>query len=100
MTPDPLGLNLLSHVLGAAGLRHRVIAQNIANVNTPGYRRLEVTFEEDLARALQTPGCDRPAREPAAPRCDALHAAAPPHDVKNETGMVKLPSGAQSVGLT
>jgi flagellar basal-body rod protein FlgB len=45
-------LALLSQVLDAAALRHRVIAQNVANVNTPGYRRREVVFEADLARAL------------------------------------------------
>jgi flagellar basal-body rod protein FlgB len=52
---NPYGIDLLSQVLSAAGLRHRVIAQNVANVNTPGYRRLEVRFEEDLARALANP---------------------------------------------
>jgi flagellar basal-body rod protein FlgB len=45
-------LALLTQVLDAAALRHRVIAQNVANVNTPGYRRREVVFEADLARAL------------------------------------------------
>jgi flagellar basal-body rod protein FlgB len=49
------GLDVLTQLLGAASLRHRVIAQNVANVNTPGYRRLEVAFEEDLARALASP---------------------------------------------
>lgn len=52
MTPTN---DLLGQVLTAASLRHRVIAQNVANVNTPGYRRLEVRFEEDLARALANP---------------------------------------------
>jgi len=46
------GLNVLTQVMDAAALRHRVIAQNIANVNTPGYRRLAVEFENDLAKAL------------------------------------------------
>lgn len=36
----------------AAALRHRVIAQNVANVNVPGYRALEVRFEEHLREAL------------------------------------------------
>jgi flagellar basal-body rod protein FlgB len=43
---------ILTQVLDVASLRHRVIAQNIANVNTPGYRRLAVEFEGDFARAL------------------------------------------------
>ncbi len=56
MTPLPLGAGLLTQVLDTAALRHRVIGQNVANVNTPGYRRLEVLFEESLAKALASPG--------------------------------------------
>jgi flagellar basal-body rod protein FlgB len=55
MDTNAYGIGLLSQVMDATSLRHRVIAQNIANVNTPGYRRLEVKFEDDLARALATP---------------------------------------------
>jgi flagellar basal-body rod protein FlgB len=46
------GLNVLTQVLDTAALRHRVIAQNVANVNTPGYRRLAVEFEDNLAKSL------------------------------------------------
>jgi len=38
--------------LKAAGLRGKVIANNLANLNTPGYRRSEVRFEELLSRAM------------------------------------------------
>lgn len=38
--------------LGAAGLRQRVIADNIANVNSPDHVRMRVVFEERLAQAL------------------------------------------------
>lgn len=38
--------------LGAAGLRQRVIADNIANVNSPDHVRMRVVFEEHLAQAL------------------------------------------------
>ena len=48
-------LGVLPQLLDAAALRHRVIAQNVANVNTPGYRRREVAFEADLAKALASP---------------------------------------------
>jgi len=50
------GLGVLAQMLNAAALRHRVIAQNVANVNTPGYRRREVAFEDDLAKALASSG--------------------------------------------
>jgi len=39
--------------LDAGSLRSRVIAQNLANVDTPGYRRKEVKFEEELQKALE-----------------------------------------------
>ncbi|WP_171470421.1 flagellar basal body rod protein FlgB [Frigoriglobus tundricola] len=49
-------LHILQQVMDAAALRHRVIAQNVANVNTPGYRRQEVVFEAEMARALAGTG--------------------------------------------
>ena len=45
-------LPLLSRTMDAAMLRSRVISNNIANVTTPGYRRVEVSFEEQLRTAL------------------------------------------------
>ena len=38
--------------LDVVGLRHRVIADNIANVETPGFTRSDVRFEEKLKQAL------------------------------------------------
>ncbi len=38
--------------LDAGMLRARVIANNIANVTTPEFKRVEVSFEEELRRAL------------------------------------------------
>lgn len=43
----------LPALMDVAELRHRVISQNLANVNTPGYKRLDVDFEQQLAIALQ-----------------------------------------------
>jgi len=42
----------MQKTMDAAMLRGRVIANNIANVNTPGFRRVEVAFEEELRSAL------------------------------------------------
>lgn len=39
--------------LDAGAMRGKVIAENLANVATPGYQRKEVTFEEDLRKALE-----------------------------------------------
>ncbi|MDQ7062621.1 MAG: flagellar basal body rod protein FlgB [candidate division KSB1 bacterium] len=44
---------LLSKSLRASAIRQRVIANNIANSTTLGYRRLDVRFEEDLQKALR-----------------------------------------------
>jgi flagellar basal-body rod protein FlgB len=43
---------VLSKSLDACMLRARSIANNIANVNTPGYQRLEVSFEAELRKSL------------------------------------------------
>ncbi len=55
MTPANFGIDLLGQVLDASALRHRVVAQNVANVNTPGYKRMEVAFEGELKKALGQP---------------------------------------------
>ncbi len=36
-----------------AGLRHKVIANNIANVDTPGYKALELSFKEQMEGLLR-----------------------------------------------
>lgn len=45
-------LSLLERSLDAATLRQKVIANNIANVSTPNYKRSEVRFEEFLQREM------------------------------------------------
>ena len=41
-----------TRALDAYALRHQTISNNLANVNTPGYKRQEVRFEDQLAGAL------------------------------------------------
>lgn len=43
---------VLENALSAAALRHKVISNNIANVNTPGFKRSEVVFEDVLQEKL------------------------------------------------
>ena len=52
MTPTNFGIDLLGQTLDVAALRHRVVAQNVANVNTPNYKRREVAFESELKKSL------------------------------------------------
>jgi flagellar basal-body rod protein FlgB len=42
----------VSKSLDACMLRSRAIANNLANVNTPGYQRIEVEFESKLRDAM------------------------------------------------
>jgi flagellar basal-body rod protein FlgB len=44
--------DLLGRLIGATEVRHRAISNNIANVNTPHYQRIDVEFEEQLAKEL------------------------------------------------
>ena len=52
VTPSQFGV--LRQMMSAAQMRHQVISHNLANVNTPGYHRHDVEFEEHLTRLLQT----------------------------------------------
>jgi len=52
MSVTPAQFELLQQLMDAAGLRQKTLGQNVANVNTPGYRRLDVAFEEQLAQQL------------------------------------------------
>ena len=51
-------LDLLFRMMSASTERARVIASNIANENTPGYRRQVVRFEELLKGAADDNGGD------------------------------------------
>ena len=44
---------LLKKSLGAYSERNQAIAENIANVETKGYRPYKVDFEKELQRAMQ-----------------------------------------------
>ena len=45
---------LLAKMLDKASLNQRVIASNVANVTTPGYERLGVSFDEVMKKAMRT----------------------------------------------
>jgi flagellar basal-body rod protein FlgB len=49
-------LDLIEAGIKAESLRQKAIAGNIANLETPGYRRIDVKFEQSLAKALNSPG--------------------------------------------
>ena len=45
-------VNVLDKAADAAWLRNEAISNNIANVDTPGYKRQDVSFEAELEKAL------------------------------------------------
>lgn len=45
-------INLLDKAADASWLRNEAIGNNIANVDTPGYKREDVTFQTELKKAL------------------------------------------------
>jgi flagellar basal-body rod protein FlgB len=49
-------VDLINAGIKAETLRQKAIANNIANLETPGYRRIDVRFEELLARCLSSSG--------------------------------------------
>ncbi|HEW79724.1 MAG TPA: flagellar basal body rod protein FlgB [Phycisphaerales bacterium] len=49
-------VDILEAGLRAESLRQKAIANNIANLQTPKYRSIDVKFEQLLAKALDSPG--------------------------------------------
>lgn len=39
--------------MDGSALKHKVITNNIANANTPGFKKSQVSFQQSLAQALQ-----------------------------------------------
>ncbi|MFG0320475.1 MAG: flagellar basal body rod protein FlgB [Planctomycetota bacterium JB042] len=52
---NPIGSDskVLLRALDGLALRHRVVASNLANQSTPGFKRYEVSFEDQLERAAR-----------------------------------------------
>lgn len=47
-------INVLGTTADAAATRHELISNNIANVNTPDYKRKDIRFETELKHAFVT----------------------------------------------
>jgi flagellar basal-body rod protein FlgB len=62
-------------------IRQKVVASNIANLNTPGYRARDIDFQNELSRAVEN-GPDAEVR-PEVVRVQGL-------DVKNDGNNVQL----------
>ncbi len=49
-------VDIIEAGIKAESLRQKTIANNVANLQTPGYRRVDVKFKELLAKALDSSG--------------------------------------------
>lgn len=49
-------INVIGKAADASWLRNDIIGGNIANANTPGYKRKDVSFEDELQKALMHSG--------------------------------------------
>lgn len=54
MSPTDPTAQSLTRLLDATSMRHRVLAGNLANAETPGYVRQDVAFEEALSEAVKS----------------------------------------------
>ncbi len=84
----------LARLMNAAELRHSVISHNLANVNTPGYRRLEVVFEEALQEAGGTSPSGEPAPQPIVREEQGLPVRADGNNVDIDREAVQLDKNA------
>ncbi len=50
---DSVTMNALSSALDGLAARQRAIANNVANINTPGYRAERGSFEDALAASVE-----------------------------------------------
>ncbi|MCK8816537.1 flagellar basal body rod protein FlgB [Natroniella sulfidigena] len=46
------GFGVLEKSLDGLNKRHQVLSNNISNVDTPGYKRQDVSFKDEMAKAL------------------------------------------------
>jgi len=49
-----MNVNVIEAGLRATALRSKVVANNVANINTPGFKRHAVRFEQLLAKQLES----------------------------------------------
>ena len=67
-------MNQLSGMLDYRSTRHKVIASNIANIDTPGYTRRRAELAAELPRAVGTPSAQQVGDPPRLERPRARNA--------------------------
>ena len=54
-------VDILHRTMDAATLRQQILANNIANADTPNFKRSSLNFESELKRALESENVHKPA---------------------------------------
>lgn len=85
MFPGDITIDALAIAMQGGLARNRAIANNIANADTPGYRRLDVSFEGALADAVS---------EARTPRVADVRAVGESPSGLATDGMARLDGGA------
>ena len=52
-------ISLLEKMLDVSAIKHKVIANNIANINTPGYKKMEISFSDQLEKVIKDTSSDK-----------------------------------------
>lgn len=78
-------VDTLSNAIAGSDLQQTAIAENIANVNTPGYHRQSVSFKDALAAAEGDPAGDDMGMKTDSDRQFALGAQAAPQPFDPQT---------------
>jgi flagellar basal-body rod protein FlgB len=78
-------VDTLSNAIAGSDLQQTAIAENIANVNTPGYRRQSVSFKDALSAAEGDPTTDDMGMKTDDARQFALGAQATPQPFDPQT---------------
>jgi flagellar basal-body rod protein FlgB len=90
----------LESALSAYSLRNKVIATNVANINTAGYKAKAVSFEEQLTSALSSVGGGGSVtNEGHIPLSGPGFGPGSPRIVDEPSGPEDLPSGVNNVDV-
>jgi flagellar basal-body rod protein FlgB len=52
---DTANMNILERFLDLASFRQALISSNLANIDTPGYKTVDIDFQRELSRATAAP---------------------------------------------
>ena len=55
---DTPNITILERYLDLASMRQALISSNLANIDTPGYKTVDIDFQREMSRAIADPAGD------------------------------------------